>query len=426
MIPMIEQHERMRYLSISLFLVFLLTAGIMADGPVKTFGDLMTIQATGSRLLQDFTAIGTGGAMVNAALVALIGLAVVYFSSVTLAGPTMAAIFTMLGFGFFGKTVLNCLPIMAGVWFSARFARKSLGSYSLIAMFGTALGPLVTYLMFELNYPLSLSIPLGIIGGFVAGTLLPALAGAMLQLHQGYNLYNVGFTCGFLGLFASSALRMAGKMDPITITWNTHPHPTLLLIMPVASVLLVITGILDRNGNMRTLPSDTLQLQKLSGRLPTDFFDAVESGAPWVNMGLLALASMLFIMISGAPCNGPVLGGVFTVIGFGAFGKTLRNCWPVVLGVCIGAWVFGKPITEPGVLLAALFVTTLAPIAGQFGIVTGVIAGFIHLIMVESTAAWHGGLDLYNNGFAGGLTATLVISILHWIRTNRTKEDFTS
>ncbi|MFA7643023.1 MAG: DUF1576 domain-containing protein, partial [Sphaerochaetaceae bacterium] len=166
--------------------------------------------------------------------------------------------------------------------------------------------------------------------------------------------------------------------------------------------------------------------QKLSGRLPTDFFDAVESGAPWVNMGLLALASMLFIMISGAPCNGPVLGGVFTVIGFGAFGKTLRNCWPVVLGVCIGAWVFGKPITEPGVLLAALFVTTLAPIAGQFGIVTGVIAGFIHLIMVESTAAWHGGLDLYNNGFAGGLTATLVISILHWIRTNRTKEDFTS
>jgi hypothetical protein len=88
--------------------------------------------------------------------------------------------------------------------------------------------------------------------------------------------------------------------------------------------------------------------------------------------------------------------------------------------------VFGKDITSPGPILAVLFVTTLAPIAGEFGILAGVAAGFIHLVMVESTAAWHGGLDLYNNGFAGGLTATLVIAILHWYRTNRTKEDFKS
>jgi len=43
---------------------------------------------------------------------------------------------------------------------------------------------------------------------------------------------------------------------------------------------------------------------------------------------------------------------------------------------------------------------------------------------VETTAAWHGGLDLYNNGFAGGLTATLIIAVLQWYSTNRPKEDF--
>jgi hypothetical protein len=30
------------------------------------------------------------------------------------------------------------------------------------------------------------------------------------------------------------------------------------------------------------------------------------------------------------------------------------------------------------------------------------------------TAPWHGGLNLYNNGFAGGLTATLLVSIITW------------
>ncbi|HKK49833.1 MAG TPA: DUF1576 domain-containing protein [Alkalispirochaeta sp.] len=30
------------------------------------------------------------------------------------------------------------------------------------------------------------------------------------------------------------------------------------------------------------------------------------------------------------------------------------------------------------------------------------------------SGGWHGGLALYNNGFAGGLTATLVASVMEW------------
>ncbi|HCS35283.1 MAG TPA: DUF1576 domain-containing protein [Sphaerochaeta sp.] len=423
---MVEKSERIRYVSLAIILVLTALAGILSDGPATSFGDFLTIQSSGARLIQDFTAIGIGGAMVNAALVGLLGLGVVYFSSVTLAGPTIAGIFTILGFGFFGKTPLNCIPIMAGVWASARFAGKTMGSYSLIALFGTALGPLVTYIMFEIGLPLPFSIPLGILGGFVAGAILPAVAGSMLQLHQGYNLYNIGFTCGFLGLFASSALRAADSMEDISIVWNTTSHGTLVFLIPAISAALCFLGAISPPVGAKRLYLDIRKLQTLSGRLPTDYFDAVDSGAPWFNMGLLGFCSALFIAVVGAPFNGPVLGGILTVIGFGAFGKSLRNCWPVVLGVCLAVVVFGKDITSPGPILAVLFVTTLAPIAGEFGILAGVAAGFIHLFMVESTAAWHGGLDLYNNGFAGGLTATLVIAILHWYRTNRTKEDFKS
>lgn len=39
--------------------------------------------------------------------------------------------------------------------------------------------------------------------------------------------------------------------------------------------------------------------------------------------------------------------------------------------------------------------------------------------MVERTGAWHLGINLYNNGFAGGLTATLIVSVIQWLRSNR-------
>ena len=69
---------------------------------------------------------------------------------------------------------------------------------------------------------------------------------------------------------------------------------------------------------------------------------------------------------------------------------------------------------QPGPLLAALFGTTLAPLSGRFGPLVGVVAGMLHLALVMRTASWHGGLNLYNNGFAGGLTATLIVSIITW------------
>lgn len=154
-------------------------------------------------------------------------------------------------------------------------------------------------------------------------------------------------------------------------------------------------------------------------------FDITDTAAPLVNMGILGLAASAFVALVGGPFNGPVSGAILTVIGFGAFGKSLRNTWPIVAGVVLASSIFGKQLSAPGPLLASLFCTTLAPIAGRFGIKAGIAAGAIHFMLVETTADWHGGLDLYNNGFAGGLTATLVIIVIHWFRTNMTKEDFT-
>ncbi len=93
-----------------------------------------------------------------------------------------------------------------------------------------------------------------------------------------------------------------------------------------------------------------------------------------------------------------------------------------MIGVVLSCLVFSKSLTDPGPILAVLFSTTLAPLAGEFGAFTGIIAGFLHLIMVERTGAWHGGIDLYNNGFAGGLTAALIVSVIEWYRSSQPDE----
>jgi hypothetical protein len=101
------------------------------------------------------------------------------------------------------------------------------------------------------------------------------------------------------------------------------------------------------------------------------------------------------------------------MIGFAAFGKHVFNVPPVMVGVYLGSQLMWAP-SDAGPLLAALFATTLAPISGQFGLGLGFLAGIVHLMLVMRTGAWHAGLNLYNNGFAGGLTATLFVSLINW------------
>ena len=266
-----QRSEKLLYLLMVLLITLLFITAMALEGPLEVVGQVVSLQRESARLINDFTLYGVGTALFNAATVGTLGLVLVYFATVSLSGPTLSAIVTMMGFAFFGNTLLNCTPLILGVWLASKLARKTFGSYSLIALFGTALGPLVTYVMFSLGLPYALSIPLGLVSGVAAGFILPAVAGSMLQLHQGYNLYNVGFSCGFIGLFAANLLLASNKMQAITIAWNTAYSLSLTLLVPVFSLALIITAIVvDKpKRSMQGL----LAIQKLSGRLPYDFFD---------------------------------------------------------------------------------------------------------------------------------------------------------
>jgi hypothetical protein len=138
------------------------------------------------------------------------------------------------------------------------------------------------------------------------------------------------------------------------------------------------------------------------------------AGTSLINMGLVGVIGCAYILLAGGVFNGPTVGGVLTMVGFAAFGKHVLNVLPVMLGVYVGSWLSVWGPGQAGPLLAALFGTTLAPVSGRFGPPLGALGGVIHLTIVMRTAPWHAGLNLYNNGFAGGLTATLIVGIIDW------------
>ncbi|MFA5447726.1 MAG: DUF1576 domain-containing protein, partial [Sphaerochaeta sp.] len=417
-----QQEEKRLYLIMTILLAAMAVIALISGGPIAVLQGFAHLQTASARLINDFTHYGSSVALFNSASVGALALILVYFASISLSGPTLACVLTMMGFSLFGNTLLNTTPIILGVYLASKVAGKTFGAYSIIALFGTALGPLVTYIMFGLGLPLIISIPLALACGILAGFLLPAVAAPLLLLHQGYNLYNMGFSCGFLGLFWANILRAAGHLEAAPFVWNEETSLLMLLFIPFFSLLLLIFARLG--GTTRQAVNELRAIQMLTGRLPFDFFDTGQFSGTLVNISLLGLAGWAYVLLIGAPLNGPVVGGILTVMAFGGFGKTLRNTFPIVLGVILSTLLFGKSLSAPGPLLAALFGTTLAPIAGQFGIIAGIAAGAVHLVMVEATGAWHGGLDLYNNGFAGGLTAALFVAILQWYKTNRPKEDF--
>ena len=89
-------------------------------------------------------------------------------------------------------------------------------------------------------------------------------------------------------------------------------------------------------------------------------------------------------------------------------------------GVFLGSLAKPWSADDPSILLAALFGTTLAPIAGRFGWHWGVVAGFIHSSAAQTVGPLHAGLNLYNNGFAAGIVASVLVPVIIAIRS-RTK-----
>lgn len=377
--------------------------------PSEIYLGMLRILTHPSNLLSDYLLIGGfGAAFFNVGLMSLLSLLMIKVNKLPISGPLLAAVFTVSAFSFFGKNLLNSIPITLGVYLYSLFNKNQFKQQILVALYGTALGPIVSYVAFAFGLPTTTGLIYGSLLGVLCGFILPALANSFVLFHQGFSLYNVGFTAGVIGMVFIGALRF--------LNWDINPQN--VVFEGDSSRLVWILYLLFTVMTLYAFPRSRARwreygdLMKNSGRLATNFPFLYDFELTLFNMGVMGLIATTYVLFLRPQLNGPIVGAILTVVGFSAFGKHPRNVLPILTGVLLLNFYSSFDHTSTTAVMAGLFGTTLAPIAGNYGVLPGVLAGFVHMTTVLNVSALHSGVNLYNNGFSGGFVAAILVPLL--------------
>ena len=412
--------EQVMELSLVFFTLSMIAAALHVNTPGEILRGSLAILLSPANLVTDYFHIATpGAALFNAAIMAIQAIVMVKICKYEFNGMVVAAIFTLAGFSLFGKNLYNSFPIILGVYAYCRHKKTPFCEQIAVALFGTALAPLVSEVSFNFGLPPSAGIPLGVLCGFVAGFIMPVLAKHFAGFHKGYSLYNIGFTAGIIGTFFIAVFRCFGiEVDTVYRVSSGHNKPMAIYLYALFAAMLALGLALWLRG-----PRNLRALFKDSGHR-SDFIKKYGDGPVFINMALLGFLTVTYILLVGGQLNGPTIGGVFTVVGFGAWGKHPKNVLPLLAGIFLAAHFSVHDTSSTAALLAALFGTTLAPLCGYFGPLAGLIAGGLHIALTTNITFLHAGMNLYNNGFSGGFVAALLVPILEKLAERRDNAAF--
>lgn len=400
-----------------IFTVCLALLGFSLDSRENILKGLIAIVMTEDALITDyFLVAGPGAALVNSALVTSISLVLLRLSGDTLNGMTLVEVGLMSGFSLFGKNYLNIWPILLGSWLYPVSRKEPYGSYVGIGLMATALSPVISYIALDNGWG---SVPLGIIVGIVIGYIMAPLAAYTYRIQNGMNLYNVGFSCGLVAFICVPLMSGFGATPETKYRWAGGYDLTFALVLGIFCLLLILCGLLICGIPIWAAWAGYRMLLNTSGRAPSDYLRMFGPAPVLINTGVNGLIGTAFILLGGGDLNGPTIGGILTIMGFSAFGKHARNIIPVMAGVFLGSALMHWKLSDPAVQLACLFCTTLAPVSGYFGWPYGVLAGFLHSSVVLFTSTPVAGMNLYNNGFSGGMVAIVLYPLLIAIARHR-------
>ena len=254
--------------------------------------------------------------------------------------------------------------------------------------------------------------------GLAIGFVLPPLCTHVHYAHQGYSLYNVGFGAGIIATVVVSLAKSFGIKVESRLIWSVGNNTLFAVLLMSLFGCMIASAVAVRG---KTILESYRRILKTSGIGGTDYLKD-EGGATTVfNMGVNGLFATLFVLAVKGDLNGPTICGIFTIVGFSSTGKHLRNIAPIMFGVYLASFTKTWAINQPSPILALLFSTTLAPVAGRFGPVAGIIAGYLHSSVALNVGIVYGGMNLYNNGFAGGIVAIFLVPVVQSISDRRAR-----
>lgn len=406
-----------QYLILSVLGLYFFVVGLLSQDITSIFNGLYDIIIQPDLLITDYISIGgIGATFVNASIISFITLYILYRLSVPVQGNTIVAFFLMLGFSMFGKNILNIWLILFGVFLYSVYHGDHLRDHIFVGLYGTSLSPIITQMLLLVPLPPVTKLIISSFVGIMIGFVLPPLSKHLYATHGGYSLYNVGFSAGVLSTIIVSVFKSFGVESQAVLVWSTGNNTYFIYVLCIYFIMMIAYGLYRERFNLNKYRT----LLKETGVGNPDFVSKYDFSTVLINMGVNGLLATWIVVLVGGDLNGPTIGGICTIVGFSATGKHMFNIVPILLGVMLAGYFKVWDIHDPACMITLLFSTTLAPIAGKYGFIPGIIAGFIHSSVALNIIVLYDGMNLYNNGFAGGFVACFMVPILDsFIERNR-------
>ena len=401
--------------------MILILFGLFCQGdPVGALNGVKTILVSDGSLITDyFVTGGLGGAFVNAGLAMLLSIAVFKFSGAGFGGGSFGVCYIVAGFALFGKNVLNMLPTIFGAWLYAKAVKEPFSKFAMGANLTTCAGPIVQYVMLHgLSSSVAVNTIVGLLLAVLIGFVVQPTAAYCAKLHEGFCLYNIGLTTGFVTIILTAFMKGLGyEFSFISDSW-CKDYKGILTIFFIAFYALHFFAGMIMNGGVKGLGS----VMKHTGQLPCDYVALEGLPKTLMNMGILGWEMLAIILAINGDLSGPICAGVLTVGGFGGLGKNYYNVLWGWLGIFLLSFVSVWHLNDAAVQLAFCFVTCVCGIAGKYGPIYGIVAGMLHVMVVRQTGSFFAWINLYNNGFAAGLFCIAYIPVIHAIQRALGKE----
>jgi len=406
----------------AVFAGFFLVASVFMPDRAHMFTGLWKIVSSPCKSPTSYFAVGgLAATFLNMGLVGYIclGLFVLFKAKVNNVS-TLAFILTT-SFGSWGINILNMWPSIFGVMLYGYFHKEKFSTLVHAMLFSTGLAPMISELL--LRYPNAETVGFSffglfmalVVGGFI-GFSLPVGLASSPKIHKGFTLYSaalpVGMTAFFLNaaLFKTTGFELPAVADTLSVTAPVICNVFCILLFGSCIVVARLMGC-TMKAYVRLLTDD---------KTIWDFSSYYGKHVFLMNVGVFGLFILGYYNLIGAPFNGVTFGIIICMLATCNSGSHPGNVWPIMLGylaanIVVGTFSyliggnFVTPLNSQSIIVGLCYANGLSPIADKYGWKQGVIAAFLHYLLVTSVPNLHGGFCLYNGGFTAALVCIFLL-----------------
>ena len=404
------------------FGAFFLVGAVCMPDRANMFTGLWKIISHPCKAPTNYFAVGgLSATFLNMGLVAYICLALFMKFRVKVNNVSTLAFILTTSFGSWGINIVNMWPSIFGVMLYGIVHKEKFSGLVHAMLFSTGLAPMISELM--LRYPNShtigfngFGIVLALVVGCFIGFFLPVGLANSPKIHKGFTLYSAALPVGMTAFFLNAALfKTTGfELPELTATLSV----TAPVICNVFCILLFTSCIIAARVMGCTMKAYWRLLT--DDKTIWDFSSYYGKHVFLMNVGVFGLFILAYYNLIGAPFNGVTFGIVICMLATCNSGSHPGNVWPIVLGYVLANVTFGTfsyliggnfttPLNSQSIIVGLCYANGLSPIADKYGWKQGVIAAFLHYLLVTSVPNLHGGFCLYNGGFTAALVCIFLL-----------------